>query len=348
MTKSDSIDREAYLMMAHGLEQMADLQKHTRTMTMGEKIRRMVRIQGIFCFPSLVKLIWEKQLSTLRSAKKRLKRLYEKAGRKPGAFLQLWREDARKRRIAGKPAYRPKNTPMYEDERYFRDGKIAVYMAMFGDYDYVSEPVIQPDNIDYFIISDKRMPPESKWTWLSPTGRIPKELRGDPVLCNRWCKMHPQLLFPDYDVSIYLDSNIYIVSDLTPLASFLDSYPVSMFRHYKRDCVYQEVRSCYIQRRDTKENLSKHEQRLKALGIPEHWGLLEAPVIARRHTDPQCIALMDAWWQNFSSGSRRDQLALIETLWQNELLPEQIGVLGANLYQCDLFIKSDHEKYGSS
>ena len=342
MTKSGNADRETYLMMAQGLEQMADLYKHTRTMTTWKKIRRMYDTHGPACVLPILELLRSKLRSSFALAKQKLKYLYEKADCKPQLFLRLlWRE-AFKRKPSGMSAFRPIRLSSYEGERYFHDGKIAVYMAMFGDYDQISEPVIQPENIDYYIISDRKMPESSKWTWLSPTGRVPQELRKDPILCNRWCKMHPQLLFPEYEVSVYLDSNFFVVSDLTPLVTFLDSFPVSMFRHQKRDCVYQEIRTCYVQKRDTKENLKKHEQRLRAQGIPEHWGLLEAPVIARRHSDPMCIALMDTWWQNFLSGSRRDQVALVESLWQKGLHPDQIGLLGNDLYSCSLFIRTDH------
>ena len=39
-------------------------------------------------------------------------------------------------------------------DRYFSHEKIAVYTACMGNYDNVEEPLICPDNIDYYLITD--------------------------------------------------------------------------------------------------------------------------------------------------------------------------------------------------
>ena len=38
-------------------------------------------------------------------------------------------------------------------DMYFSDKKIAVYTALFGQYDTIKEPCIHPDNIDYYIFT---------------------------------------------------------------------------------------------------------------------------------------------------------------------------------------------------
>ena len=37
-------------------------------------------------------------------------------------------------------------------KEYFSDARIAVFTALFGDYDDIRDPLVHPDNIDYFII----------------------------------------------------------------------------------------------------------------------------------------------------------------------------------------------------
>ena len=78
---------------------------------------------------------------------------------------------------------------------------------------------------------------------------VPAEYVSDPVLANRWCKMHPHQLFPQYPLSVYLDSNIRIVSDLTALTSAMTGFPVCMFRHKQRDCVYEEIHACLLKKK---------------------------------------------------------------------------------------------------
>ncbi|MDO4869489.1 MAG: DUF616 domain-containing protein [Bacillota bacterium] len=225
---------------------------------------------------------------------------------------------------------------------YFSDKTIAVYTALFGSYDDLTEPLITPDNIRYFVITDQKVPENSKWEPISPDAVLPDDIKGDDIMSNRWCKMHPHLLFPEFDQSVYCDANIHIVSDMTPLTAGLGDYPLAMFRHKRRDCVYDEVYACITQRKASESDLRRHEDRLKSAGIPDHWGLLEAPIIARSHKDPLCIQLMDCWWDLFCSGSRRDQLSLIETLWHHNIPPETVGTLGGNVTGCRLFIMMAH------
>lgn len=227
---------------------------------------------------------------------------------------------------------------------YFSNERIAVYTAEFGHYDDILEPVIQPDNIDYFLITDQELVTPGCWKVLDPSDCIPEEFRKSPLLSNRWCKMHPHQLFSEYHVSIYIDANILIVSDFTELINRMEDYPVAMFRHKNRACVYKEVDACLIKEKAPRESLEADRRRLKEHGVPENYGLLEATVIARRHLDPRCVELMEKWWDDFLQGCGRDQIALIDALWAMRIQPSELGTLGANLNLCDLFIGMPHQK----
>ena len=244
---------------------------------------------------------------------------------------------------AGLDGIRPTRSVVkkYVEDDYFRPERIAVYTAMFGAYDSVEEPVIKPDNIDYFIVTDQERGGESLWRAIDPSSVLPSDL-SDPVFKNRWCKMHPDRLFPAYDCSIYLDSNFLIVSDLTPFAGALEEYPVAMFGHKNRDCVYEEIEACIIKEKDAPASLKAHEAELRRLGVPSHGGLLEAPVIARRHHDPKCLELMEMWWASFGKFSRRDQIALIESLWKLGIPIETVGTLGPDFTSCNKMIIKPH------
>lgn len=225
---------------------------------------------------------------------------------------------------------------------YIREERIAVYTSLIGPYDTLKEPLLHPDNVDYYIFTDQPIQSGSQWKSLDIRSLLPSGIQRDPVACNRWCKFHPHLLFPDYQYSIYIDSNIWVFSDLTPLTASLDSFPVAMFRHKKRNCVYEEIQACLDQNKGDRGRLEQQVDELKALGIPPHWGLLEASVIARQHLDPACVSLMEKWWDSFMLGSGRDQISLIECLWRDGIDPYAIGTLGDNLQRCDLFLQTRH------
>ena len=229
-------------------------------------------------------------------------------------------------------------------DMYFSHNRIAVYTALFSKYDTIKEPQIHPDNIDYFIYTDQSVPEKSLWKKLDHSSVIPAECIGDPVLCNRWIKMHPHLLFPEYDYSIYIDSSITVLSDLTPMIKALDHYPVATFKHKSRKCVYEEIEACRKLNKATDSALNEHLSIIRARGIPKDWGLAEAPVISRKHNDALCKKIMDKWWECFFEGpSRRDQIALIDCLWQLGIEPSQLTTLGESVSRCCLFNISQHD-----
>lgn len=231
-----------------------------------------------------------------------------------------------------------------QERNYFSSERIAVYTAEFGVYDDVLDPVIKPDNIDYYLITDSGRSSDSCWKVLDPQDCIPGDYQRDPLLANRWCKMHPHELFPGYQYSVYIDANYLIVSDFTELVNRMNEYPIAMFKHKNRQCVYEEVKACMIKKKAGRKALQNHSDLLRQHGVPENYGLLEATVIVRRHHEPVCREIMDHWWKAFLNGSGRDQIALIDALWGLQIQPEQLGALGSNLYLCNLFVGMAHKQ----
>lgn len=230
---------------------------------------------------------------------------------------------------------------------YFSNLETVVYTVLFGAVDRILDPLVFPDNIHYFIITDQDLPENSPWKKIDASASLPAEIADDPVLCSRWYKMHPEILFPEFEASIYIDANILVTSDLTPLTAGLDQFPFTMFRHRTRDCAYQEIQACLAQKKASRQNLMMDKKRLEERALPEHWGLLEAPVIVRKHNDPLCRRIMDEWWKDFCEGaSRRDQIALMDCLWQLQIPPEQIGILGSDVRATRLYIQLPHVMIG--
>ena len=193
-------------------------------------------------------------------------------------------------------------------ESYFSNKRIAVYTSVFGSYDRLLDPVIKPDNIDYYIITDQEVGKDSKWKKIDFKDVIPSEIK-DGTSKNRYVKMLPHKIFKDYDYSIYVDGNVWITSDLTPLISSLEEFPVAMHRH----------------------------------NVPRNLGLLEATVIARKHFDEECIDLMESWWKEFKENSKRDQISLIDCIWTKSINIDKIATLGNNTFDNNKFIIFSHK-----
>lgn len=214
---------------------------------------------------------------------------------------------------------------------YFLDEKIAVYTVMFGEYDSIREPVYIPDNCDFYVITDQDIDKTSAWKRISIEEFSIKDFSNAEK--NRYFKMHPEKIFPNYKYSIYLDSNIVPVSDLTAMVNRMGKYPIAYHGHRDRDCVYSEAVAALKLGKMSKEGYSSYMQYLSNCNFPKHIGLAECNVIVRKHNEELCIKLMEQWWKLFSNGQiKRDQLLLPLVLFEYSIPVNDICTLGNNVY----------------
>ncbi|MFV0626308.1 MAG: glycosyltransferase domain-containing protein [Alphaproteobacteria bacterium] len=156
---------------------------------------------------------------------------------------------------------------------------------------------------------------------------------------NRYHKFFPNLLFPEYQESIYIDANIVVLtSKLFESAEALShtSVILSIPQHRRRSCIYDEIDLCLRTEKDKKERLEKHREFLLKEGYPKQNGLTENNVIYRKHNDPSCIKIMQQWWEMLENYSQRDQLSLFYILWKNSI---------EMTYLTDMAIKDDKENF---
>jgi hypothetical protein len=240
--------------------------------------------------------------------------------------------------------------PIYElgkitnQSNYFSNDRIAIYTAIFGGYDKFIEPECLPDNCDFYIITDTVINHGSVWKL------IPVDLKNfnleakSNAIKNRFFKMFPDKLFPEYKYSIYVDGNIKIVTDLTEFITNFNKYGIKMHNHYRRNCVYKEIDRCLMVGKDTCSNLIAHREHLVNEGMPREYGMLEAAIIVRDHHNPYCIELMNEWWSEFSKYSKRDQISLPYILWKNNIKVNELALLGNDINSDYAIKRINHNK----
>ena len=240
------------------------------------------------------------------------------------------------------------NCPETDKCNYFFPERIAVYTAVFSSYDELLEPKFLPDNCDFFLFSDSATIPEgSAWKARELPDSVQKEMQYfSPVKKNRYLKMHPDLLFPEYNYSVYMDGNLLLYTDPTEYINRLSKYGISVYTHYKRYCVYEELQVVSSKCRLTVTQADEVKRFLLAAGMPEKYGLLECPVIARRHHQPECKKLMSEWWELFSSFPYRDQVLLPYVLYKNGIRTEELGLLGSNVWNTPGIRRVEHINRG--
>ncbi len=217
--------------------------------------------------------------------------------------------------------------------------RIAVYTSVFGNYDSFIEPSFSSDLIDYYYISDNKPEIETKYMWIDSREIIPEDITN-PILKNRYVKMHPHLIFKDYDYSIYLDANIMVCGNIIDFFRE-NNLGISVFKHFKRDCIYYEAMSMVNAKRIDVEDVIKTITRYREQGYPLHYGLTEMCVIAREH-NKTCNEIMDEWWNAFISRAWRDQLSFMHVLWSKGYGINDLGIIGESAREDNRIIFYDH------
>ena len=240
--------------------------------------------------------------------------------------------DIKTRRSWAKPYYRQKMTiyswwhnfrARNRVEQYFKlhnsTSKAVIYTCLTGDYDELLAPgFINPD-YDYVCFTDNPKMVEKKF--IGPWQVKPLQFSElDNGKNNRWHKMHPHILFPDYESSIYIDSNVNVKTDkiFEYVAALPEGCFIALPHHAIRDCLYDEAEFVIKTGLDTAERVEPLMKKYRDEGFPAHFGLAENNVIFRRHNLPACKKLMDDWWSLFLEYSRRDQLSLFYLLWRDK------------------------------
>jgi len=144
----------------------------------------------------------------------------------------------------------------------------------------------------------------------------------DHIRNQRWHKLHPHILFPKYQRSVWIDANINILKkdifeDIDRAIN--NKSKMSVAPHPVRNCIYDEFLACIETGKDNKNIIEKQLQLIKEDGFPNKQGLYATGIIYREHHDKQVIAVMNDWWWIIKNYSRRDQLSLTYVLWKHKM-----------------------------
>jgi len=198
---------------------------------------------------------------------------------------------------------------------------IVIYTCITGGYDELLEPMVVEPRVDYICVSDGAPRQGSVWRHLP----LPLNM-GDAAANSRYVKMHPHILFPQYDISIYVDGNIQLLAPITDLASeAMEHASIALYQHSFRNCVYEEARECSAIGHDWHWRIIAQMSRYRRDGFPTSWGLFEGNVIIRSNGNPDMANLMEMWWNEYLSGVRRDQLSLTYLAWKSSTKIYNLG-----------------------
>ena len=184
-------------------------------------------------------------------------------------------------------------------------GRVMVYTAISDDYDVLHRPQVVSEHCDYVCFTDNPNLTSDVWK-IRPF----PALMDDPVRTAKLPKLLPHLLFADYEISVWVDSNLAICGDVGRLArQLLTDHYLALFRHPEnRRSVFDEVKACIQLGKDDPDTMIRQVRHY----VSEGFSGRAAPacgILFRRHHNPLLIRAMQEWWQQVNRFSRRDQLS---------------------------------------
>ena len=221
----------------------------------------------------------------------------------------------------------------YIEYKKTRKAKGVVYTCITNDYDDINEisiyKYINPD-WDYVCYTDNKNDIEQKQIGIWEIRPLVFD-KLDNTRNNRYHKINAHLLFPEYDESIYLDSNINILTDFIFERIKNSTYGIVLPSHFRDVCIYQEYNIVKKRQIDDIDLITKELEIIKEAGMPRLYGFAENNIIYRKHNQQNIKNIMDEWWYMVSHYSKRDQLSLVYLLWKYGIDVKDITFKNARL-----------------
>lgn len=183
--------------------------------------------------------------------------------------------------------------------------KIAMYTVITDNYDSLKLPEKINTEFEYIVFSDKPISGGGVWQVKPILSHF-----EDPVRTSRFIKLHPHHLLKDFDIAIYIDSNLMILGDISSLIErFLESeMPIGAIRHPYRKSIYEEIEACVSLKKDNQDIMRKQINRYRNEKFKDE-NLVEANFLFFDLKNKKTEQFLNYWWEELENGSRRDQLS---------------------------------------
>lgn len=215
----------------------------------------------------------------------------------------------------------------------FMNRKTVAYTCIVGNYDSLLEPGEEiREQYDYYLISDKEPQHDSVYKWIDIKDIVPNSV-SDFTKMNRYCKINAHKIFPTYKKSIYHDGNISLKHNLDNYFDMLKKTRIGAASPLQWD-IYEEAARLLPQMRDQPERIYSQMEKYWTEGMPEKFGSCWCNVLIREHNNPTCVKLMEDWWNEVESQSKRDQLSFPYVLWKNNYSMEDILMISEDSSKC--------------
>lgn len=224
----------------------------------------------------------------------------------------------------------------------FKMNKFVIYTAVIGNYDEILQPQVIDDRFDYVLFSNEIREKQIGVWQVRPITYV----NDIQTKIARYVKTHPEELLPEYEVSLWMDANIIISSNVV-YECFVKHYDsgtlVATMKHTKWNCVYDEMFSVLCCMFEHEKVTLDWGHKLRIEGYPTSNGLCETGVFYRRHSDERVKQFDQLWWNCICNYSRRDQFSVNYSLWKTNLDFTCFVSETENVYDSSVFSHVEHE-----
>ena len=196
------------------------------------------------------------------------------------------------------------------------NNKIVVYTALFGNYDDLIDPIGDYKGCDFICFTDRKDLKSTIWNI-----KVVDEIDMPPNLMNRKYKWLPHNYLKEYEISIYIDSNIVLLQNPIQLVEkyFTQNCLMVLPKHPLRSCIYEEAIACVERNKVRISSLLKQIRFYKKEKFPNKFGLGENNILFRKHKNQKVIHLMENLWTELNKwDTKRDQLSFFYLIWKNQ------------------------------
>lgn len=175
-----------------------------------------------------------------------------------------------------------------------------IYTVIFGPYEELKRPMVITPGWQYICFTDQ--------DFISDVWQIVKvETWPDKRMHSREYKINFHR-YIDAEESIYIDGSFQINCNLDDWWKKRFRGPATFVSHPRRNCVFEEIRTCIKRKRCDETKLRRQEKAYKGI-VPPRRGVIQSGLMMRQRTQ-EVIALMEEWWDELQKYSTRDQISM--------------------------------------
>ena len=235
------------------------------------------------------------------------------------------------------PALQPVPNAVLAEQR------ICVYTGLFGGYDELHPPAYKPPGLEFICFSDR---PFTANGWEVRVIDLPG---GSGAMKNRQVKLLPFDFLPDYDGSLYIDSNLVLLGDPSLLyRQWLRGQSFVAWRHPQRCSIFDELSVILASSRAEPSRIIDQYVHFAEQSVPERVPMIEANFLWRDHRDRRLQRFMQQVWEHLVRfQSWRDQPAIAYLMWktgfQPAIMPDRLGTSRDNEFAHKFIHKSSKQ-----